>query len=99
MKYNKKFSSVPLSFCFRFGSIGSESSSWSCNSLTSFCKQESWGFFKQERPGKDSKIFKVVKFKTMTDERDEIGNFLPDEKILTKISKFIRSTSLDELLQ
>ena len=56
-------------------------------------------FFFQERPGKDGKIFKVVKFKTMTDERDENGKLLPDEKRLTKVGKFVRSTSLDELPQ
>ena len=56
-------------------------------------------FFTQERPGKYGKIFKVIKFKTMTDERDESGNLLPDEKRLTKIGKFIRSTSIDELPQ
>lgn len=56
-------------------------------------------FFTQERPGKRGKIFKVIKFKTMTDERDENGNLLPDEKRLTKIGKFIRSTSIDELPQ
>ena len=55
--------------------------------------------FFQERPGKNAKIFKVVKFKTMTDERDENGNLLPDEKRLTKVGKFVRSTSLDELPQ
>lgn len=56
-------------------------------------------FFYQKRPGENGKIFKVVKFKTMTDERDLEGNLLPDEKRLTKIGKFIRSTSLDELPQ
>ena len=56
-------------------------------------------FFTQERPGKRGKIFKVIKFKTMTDERDGNGNLLPDEKRLTKIGKFIRSTSIDELPQ
>ena len=56
-------------------------------------------FFFQERPGKDEKIFKVIKFKTMTDERDEAGNLLPDEKRLTKVGKFVRSTSIDELPQ
>ena len=55
--------------------------------------------FFQERPGKNGKIFKVVKFKTMTDERDENGNLLSDEKRLTKVGKFVRSTSLDELPQ
>ena len=56
-------------------------------------------FFFQERPGKDSKIFKVVKFKTMTDERDKYGNLLPDADRLTKVGKFVRSTSIDELPQ
>lgn len=56
-------------------------------------------FFFQERPGKNSKIFKVIKFKTMTDERDEKGNLLPDEVRLTKVGKFVRSTSIDELPQ
>jgi len=56
-------------------------------------------FFTQERPGQYGKIFKVIKFKTMTDERDENGDLLPDEKRLTKIGKFIRSTSVDELPQ
>lgn len=56
-------------------------------------------FFYQDRPGKDAKIFKVVKFKTMTDERDEEGNLLPDADRLTKVGKFVRSTSLDEIPQ
>lgn len=56
-------------------------------------------FFFQERPGKWDKIFKIYKFKSMTDERDSEGNLLPDIKRLTKIGKFIRKTSLDELPQ
>lgn len=56
-------------------------------------------FFLQKRPGRDGKIFKVIKFKTMTDERDLTGNLLPDEQRLTKVGKFVRSTSLDELPQ
>ena len=56
-------------------------------------------FFFQERPGKDAKIFKVIKFKTMTDERDAMGNLLPDAERLTKVGKFVRSTSIDELPQ
>ena len=56
-------------------------------------------FFFQERPGKGGKIFKVVKFKTMTDERDTNGNLLPDADRLTRVGKFVRSTSLDELPQ
>lgn len=53
--------------------------------------------FKQERPGKNEKIFTLYKFRTMTDEKDEEGNLLPDEKRLTKFGRFLRSTSLDEL--
>lgn len=56
-------------------------------------------FFFQKRPGKDGKIFKVVKFKTMTDERDKDGKLLPDAKRLTKVGSFVRSTSIDELPQ
>ena len=53
----------------------------------------------QERPGKDTKIFKVIKFKTMTDERGVDGELLPDAQRLTKVGKFVRSTSIDELPQ
>lgn len=56
-------------------------------------------FFTQDRPGKNEKIFKALKFKTMTDERDAEGNLLPDADRLTRIGKFIRSTSIDELPQ
>lgn len=56
-------------------------------------------FFFQERPGLHGKIFKIVKFKTMTDERDVNGNLLPDSMRLTKVGKFVRSTSIDELPQ
>jgi len=64
-----------------------------------FANKGSGAFFFQERPGKDAKIFKVIKFKTMTDERDAEGNLLPDEQRLTKVGKFVRSTSIDELPQ
>lgn len=64
-----------------------------------FANKGAGAFFFQERPGKDGKIFKVVKFKTMTDERDANGNLLPDEDRLTKVGKFVRSTSIDELPQ
>lgn len=64
-----------------------------------FANKGAGAFFIQERPGKNNKIFKVIKYKTMTDERDENGNLLPDEKRLTKIGKFVRSTSIDELPQ
>ena len=56
-------------------------------------------FFTQERVGKDGKMFKIYKYKTMTDERDADGNLLPDEVRLTKVGKFVRSTSIDELPQ
>lgn len=64
-----------------------------------FANKGAGAFFFQERPGKDSKIFKVVKFKTMTDERDKNGKLLPDADRLTKVGKFVRSISLDELPQ
>lgn len=56
-------------------------------------------FFLQERPGYKGEIFKVIKFKTMTDERDDDGNLLPDKDRLTKVGSFVRSTSIDELPQ
>ena len=64
-----------------------------------FANHGAGAFFFQERPGKDGRIFKIVKFKTMTDERDENGNLLPDEVRLTKVGRFVRSTSIDELPQ
>lgn len=56
-------------------------------------------FFVQERPGRNGRIFKMIKFKTMTDERDSNGNLLPDSVRLTRVGRFIRSTSIDELPQ
>ena len=56
-------------------------------------------FFLQERPGKDGRIFRIIKYKTMTDERDADGHLLPDEQRLTKVGRFVRSTSIDELPQ
>ncbi len=64
-----------------------------------FANKGAGAFFFQERPGKDAKIFKVIKFKTMTDERDVEGKLLPDAQRLTKVGKFVRSTSIDELPQ
>lgn len=64
-----------------------------------FANKGAGAFFFQERPGKDGKIFKIVKFKTMTDERDADCKLLPDEVRLTKVGRFVRSTSIDELTQ
>lgn len=64
-----------------------------------FANRGAGAFFFQERPGKDAKIFKVIKFKTMTDEKDADGKLLPDAQRLTKVGKFVRSTSIDELPQ
>lgn len=64
-----------------------------------FANKGTGAFFFQERPGKDAKIFKVIKFKTMTDERDAEGKLLPDAQRLTKVGRFVRSTSIDELPQ
>lgn len=64
-----------------------------------FANKGAGAFFTQERPGKDAKIFKVIKFKTMTDERGADGELLPDGERLTKVGKFVRSLSIDELPQ
>ncbi len=64
-----------------------------------FANKGAGAFFTQERPGKGERIFKVIKFKTMTDERDENGKLLPDEQRITRVGKFVRSTSIDELPQ
>lgn len=64
-----------------------------------FANKGAGAFFTQNRPGKDAKIFKVIKFKTMTDERDENGKLLPDAQRLTKVGRVVRSLSIDELPQ
>lgn len=64
-----------------------------------FANKGTGAFFLQDRPGKDAKIFRIIKFKTMTDECDENGVLLPDAQRLTKIGKVIRNTSIDELPQ
>lgn len=64
-----------------------------------FANNGAGAFFFQDRPGKDGKIFKIIKYKTMTDERDENGRLLPDVQRLTKIGSFVRKTSIDELPQ
>jgi len=67
--------------------------------LLTIANKGAGAFFYQERPGKNEKIFKVIKFKTMTDEKDAEGNLLPDADRLTPVGKFVRSTSIDELPQ
>ena len=67
--------------------------------LLFFANKGAGVFFAQDRPGKNEKIFKALKFKTMTDERDAEGNLLPDAERLTPVGKFVRSTSIDELPQ
>lgn len=64
-----------------------------------FANKGAGSFFTQSRPGKNGKLFKVIKFKTMTDERDENGKLLPDAQRLTKVGKLVRSLSIDELPQ
>lgn len=64
-----------------------------------FANKGAGAFFFQDRPGKDGRIFKVIKFKSMTDERDKDGNLLPNEQRITKVGTFIRKTSIDELPQ
>lgn len=64
-----------------------------------FANKGAGAFFFQERPGKDAKIFKVIKFKSMTDERDAEGNLLPNDQRITKVGRFIRKFSIDELPQ
>ncbi len=64
-----------------------------------FANKGAGAFFVQERPGKDGKIFKIIKFKTMTDERDADGKLLPDKQRLTRVGSIVRSTSIDELPQ
>ncbi|MBQ0062186.1 MAG: sugar transferase [Bacteroidales bacterium] len=64
-----------------------------------FANKGAGAYFFQERPGRNGKVFKIVKFKTMTDERDANGNLLPDEVRLTKIGRFVRGCSIDELPQ
>jgi lipopolysaccharide/colanic/teichoic acid biosynthesis glycosyltransferase len=64
-----------------------------------FANKGAGAFFLQERPGKDGKFFKIIKYKTMTDERDANGKLLPDARRLTRVGRFVRSTSIDELPQ
>lgn len=67
--------------------------------LLTICNKGAGAFFFQERPGLNEKVFSIIKFKTMTDEKDKEGNLLPDEKRITKVGKCVRSMSIDELPQ
>lgn len=67
--------------------------------LLYFANEGAGIFFTQDRPGKNGKVFKVIKFKTMNDKKDSLGKLLPDDQRITKIGKFVRSTSIDELPQ
>lgn len=96
----KKYIKRILTFCFAF--IALVLLGWFILLVALFLHFANKGagvFFLQERPGKDGKIFKVIKFKTMTDERDADGKLLPDKDRLTKVGKIVRSLSIDELPQ
>lgn len=87
----------PLDFCLSLGALIVLSPVMVVTAILVKTKLGSPIIFKQPRPGKDEKIFNIYKFRTMTDERDENGELLPDEVRLTDFGKFLRSTSLDEL--
>lgn len=87
----------PLDFCLSLGALIVLSPVMGVTAILVKTKLGSPVIFKQPRPGKDEKIFNIYKFRTMTDERDENGELLPDEERLTDFGKFLRSTSLDEL--
>lgn len=87
----------PLDFCLSLGALIVLSPVMSVTAILVKTKLGSPVIFKQSRPGKDEKIFNIYKFRTMTDERDDNGELLPDEARLTNFGKFLRSTSLDEL--
>lgn len=87
----------PLDFCLSLGALIVLSPVMAITAILVRIKLGSPIVFKQPRPGKDEKLFNIYKFRTMTDERDENGNLLPDEIRLTGFGKFLRSTSIDEL--
>ena len=89
----------PLDFCLSLGALIVLSPVMGVTAILVKTKLGSPVIFKQPRPGKDEKIFNIYKFRTMTDERDENGELLPDEVRLTDFGKFLRSTSLDELAE
>ena len=92
-----RFLKRPLDFCCALAAILALSPLLLVLTVLGAIKMKGNPFFTQLRPGKNEKIFKLVKFRTMTCEKDADGKLLPDEKRLTKYGKFIRSTSLDEL--
>ena len=87
----------PLDFCLSLGALIVLCPVMGVTAILVKTKLGSPVLFTQDRPGKDEKIFKLYKFRSMTDERDEKGNLLPDEVRLTKFGRMLRSTSLDEL--
>lgn len=87
----------PLDFCLSLGALIVLSPVMGVTAILVKTKLGSPVIFKQPRPGKDEKIFNIYKFRTMTDERVENGELLPDEARLTEFGKFLRSTSIDEL--
>lgn len=90
----------PIGFCGAFVALILLSPVFLATMILLFFANKGAGvFFTQDRPGKNEKIFKALKFKTMTDDRDANGNLLPDADRLTKVGKFVRSTSIDELPQ
>ena len=94
--FTKRFLDLTLSF---FGFILISPIFFIIWFLLTIANKGARAFFFQERPGKDEKIFRVIKFKTMNDRHDESGKLLPDAQRLTKVGKFVRSTSLDEIPQ
>lgn len=92
-----KYFKRPLDFCCAFSAIIVLSPVLAVLTVLGAIKMRGNPFFTQPRPGKDEKIFKLIKFRTMTNQRDKYGNLLPDNKRLTAYGKFLRSTSLDEL--
>lgn len=92
-----KYFKRPLDFCCALAAILCLSPVLVILTVLGAIKMHGNPFFTQPRPGKDEKIFKLIKFRTMTNQRDKDGNLLPDDKRLTAYGKFLRSTSLDEL--
>lgn len=99
-KFYMRFVKRPASFVGALVALVVLSPLWLCTIVVlHFANRGAGVFFTQDRPGKGEKIFKALKFKTMTDQRDARGNLLPDADRLTPVGRFIRSTSIDELPQ